>query len=355
MPYTGNTPNKKGAAAANMEQFIGCDAHKKYSGSQIALEASGHYYWIVDEMESAVHYPRLTHPLEAKKRMGKTGKKTDKIDANGLGVLLRNGTLPEVWIPPAGLRDQRELLRLRMFLVRQRTRLKNRVQGALARYNIQIPGVSDVFGAEGRLRLGARLGELPQHTRQSVELELVTMDFTEMQIEAVETPLEELMKVTAEADLLKTLPYVGRILSMVMALEIGRVERFASAEHLASYAGLVPRVHSSGGRTRLGHICGDINRYLKWAFIETGNLVAIHQKQLAGRHVVRLYQRVKRKTNHQKAVVAVGRHLAEAAYWLLKKQEVYREPQSKPKASAQVRTAADSFVDARVSAKPAIA
>jgi transposase len=137
------------------------------------------------------------------------------------------------------------------------------------------------------------------------------------------------MEVTADADPLKTLPYVGRILSMVMMLEIGRrVERFASAEHLASYAGLVPRVHSSGGRTRLGKICGDVNRYLKWAFIEAGNLVVIHQKQLAGRHVVRLYQRVKRKTNHQKAVVAVCRHLAEAAYWILRKQEVYREPQS---------------------------
>lgn len=388
MPYTGNTPTKKGAAAANMEQFIGCDAHKKYSvfvavnergeasqkmqvghdrepyrryleqlppGSQIALEASGHYYWIVDEMEAAGHHPRLAHPLEAKKRMGKTGKKTDKVDANGLGILLRNGTMPEVWIPPAELRDQRELLRLRMFLMRQRTRLKNRIQGALGRYNIQISGVSDVFGVEGRLRLAARLGELPQHTRQSVELELATMDFLEMQIEEVEQPLQELMEVTAEADLLKALPCVGRILSMVMTLEIGRVERFASAERLASYAGLVPRVHSSGGRTRLGQICGDVNRYLKWAFIEAGNLVVIHQKQLAGRHVVRLYQRVKRKTNHQKAVVAVGRHLAEAAYWILKKQEIYREPQSKPKASAQARTAPDSFVDARVSAKPAIA
>jgi transposase len=255
------------------------------SGSQIALEASGHYYWIVDEMEAAGHYPRLGHPLEAKKRMGKPGKKTDKVDANGLGILLRNGTLPEVWIPPAGLRDQRELLRLRMFLVQQRTRLKNRIQGALARYNIQIGG--DVFSVEGRLRLSARLGELPPHTRQSVQLELVTMDFMEMQIEEVEQLLQGLMDDTVEADLLKTLPYVGRILSMVMTLEIGRVERFASAEHLASYAGLVPRVHSSGGRTRLGQICGDVNRYLKWAFIEAGNLVVIHQKQLAGRHVVR--------------------------------------------------------------------
>src|SRR5437879_10816362 len=52
--------------------------------------------------------------------------------------------------------------------------------------------------------------------------------------------------------------------------------------------------------TRLGQICGNVNHYLKWAFIEAGNLVVIHQKRLAGQHVVRLYQRVKRKKNHQK-------------------------------------------------------
>jgi len=354
-----------------MEQFIGCDAHKKYSvfvavnergepsqevrvghdreqyrrylerlpgGSQIAVEASGHYYWIVDEMEAAGHHPRLTHPLEAKKRMGKTGKKTDKLDANGLGILLRNGTLPEVWIPPAGLRDQRELLRLRMFLVQQRTRLKNRIQGGLARYNIQL-GARDVFSVEGRRCLGTRLAELPEHTRQSVELELVTVDFLEVQIEEVEKHLAEIMQVTAEADLLKTLPCVGRILSMVMTLEIGQVERFPSAAHLASYAGLVPRVHSSGGQTRLGQICGDVNHYLKWAFIEAGNLVVVHQKHLSGEHVVRLYRRVKRKRNYQKAVVAVARHLAEAAYWILKKQEVYRSPQAHLKAQAKGESA----------------
>jgi hypothetical protein len=68
------------------------------AGSQIALEAGG-------------HHPRLAHPLEAKKRMGKTGH----VDATGLGMLLGNGTLPEVWSPPAELGDQRESLRLRTF------------------------------------------------------------------------------------------------------------------------------------------------------------------------------------------------------------------------------------------------
>jgi hypothetical protein len=53
----------------------------------------------------------------------------------------------------------------------------------------------------------------------------------------------------------------------------------------------------------------------------------ISQKRLAGTHVVRRYQRVKRAKNHQKAVVAVARHLAEAAWWVLSKQEIYREPQ----------------------------
>src|SRR5207253_6711955 len=83
----------------------------------------------------------------------------------------------------------------------------------LARYSLQMAEVSDMFGVEGRLRLGKRLAELPEHTRQSVELELVTLDFLEVQLADIEKRLEALMKVTAEADLLKTLPYVGRILS----------------------------------------------------------------------------------------------------------------------------------------------
>jgi transposase len=340
-----------------MEQFIGCDAHKKFSvfvavnekgqageavqvthdrqlyrqflarlppHSTIAVEASGHYSWMVDEMEHSGHHPKLCNPLEAKRRMGLTNK-TDKLDARGLGILLRNGTLPEVWIPPSELRDQRELLRMRIFLVHLKTRVKNRIHGTLARHNVVVPG-ADLFGVGSRLRLEARLPELPLHSREAVERELATLDFLETQIESAEHELEAIMKVSVEADLLKTLPCVGKILSMVLMLEIGRVDRFPTAGHLASYAGLVPRVHSSGGHTRMGQVCGNVNRNLKWAFVEIGNLIVINQRRLAGTHVVRLYQRIKRKKNHQKAVVAVGRHLAEAAWWVLSKQEVYRDP-----------------------------
>jgi len=180
---------------------------KRYvrGGLKVAIEAGNQTAWIHAVLVDLGAEVIVVNPHKVK-LIAMSRKKTDKVDANGLGILLRNGTLPEVWIPPAGLRDQRESLRLRMFLVQQRTRLKNRIQGALGRYNIQIAGVSDMFGAEGRLRLGKRLEELPEHTRKSVELELVTLDFLEMQLADIEKRLEELRKVTAEADLLKTLP-----------------------------------------------------------------------------------------------------------------------------------------------------
>ncbi len=205
------------------------------------------------------------------------------------------------------------------------TQVKNRIHATLARHRVQVPG-TDLFGVEARLQLDARLPELPTHSRETVVDERAVLDFLELQIDSAEQRLQVIRAASPEADLLKTLPGVGKILSRVLMLEIGKVERFPTAAHLASYAGLAPRVHSSGGHTRMGQVCGNVNRNLKWALVEAGNLVVIHQRQLAGTHVVRLYQRIKRRKNHQKAVVAVARHLAEASYWVLTKQEVYREP-----------------------------
>jgi transposase len=341
-----------------MNQFIGCDAHKKFSvfiamneeggygratrveherermrafladlppGSQIALETSGSYYWLVEEMERAGHRPQLAHALTAKRRM-EGRHKTDERDARGLAMLLRNGTLPRVWIPPAALRDQREMLRLRMSLVKSRSQLKNRIHGTLLRYNVQLTA-KDAYGVAGRQELNTRLAELPEWTRQSVERELETIDHLQQQIEACEQSLESMLEASAERDLLKTLPGVGPILSAVIALEIGEVGRFASAAHLASYAGLVPVARESAAKKRRGQCPPDCNRYLKWAFVEAANAVAVHHKQWPHKHVAQLYARVKHTSRmHGKATVAVGRHLAEAAYWILSKQALYREP-----------------------------
>ena len=237
-----------------------------------------------------------------------------------------------VWIPPAELRDQREMLQLRMSLVETRSQGKNRIHAALLRYNV-ILKAQDIYGVGGRQELAARLTELPEWTRQSVRKQLETVDWLQMQIQDCEQSLETLLEPSVERDLLRTLPGVGKILSAVIALEIGEVSRFGSPERLTSYCGLVPAARESAGKKRKGRCPADCNGYLKWAFIEAANVIAIHRNKWPERHVAWLYERVKHSSKlHGKATVAVARHLAEASYWMLTKQEMYREPSSKGQA-----------------------
>ena len=160
-----------------MNPIIGCDAHKRYSlfavldtltlslertrvnhqpraiyeflssfpeGTPVALETVGNYYWIVDEIEAADCIPLMAHAVKAKVMMGNVNK-TDKLDAEGLAILLRSGTLPTVWIPPGKTRDERELPRTRMALSKLRTVVKNRIHATLAKYNLSLSARSDLF------------------------------------------------------------------------------------------------------------------------------------------------------------------------------------------------------------------
>ena len=135
------------------------------AGTPVAVEAGGSWYWFVDRLEEAGLDVRLVNPVEAKKRMGGRNK-TDELDAAGLAMLLRNGTLPEVWIPPAKLRDLRGLMRARLALRQHTTALKNRIHGAIRRYGQWQPGEArDLFKGKGRVQLSVYLGGLPEQTR----------------------------------------------------------------------------------------------------------------------------------------------------------------------------------------------
>ena len=131
--------------------------------SPIAIESVGNWYWMIEAMEQAGHKPILVHPRKAKLLMGLINK-TDKLDARGLAMLNLNGSLPAVWIPPAELRDQRELSRMRMSMVGVRTQFKNRIHATLGKYAIVIDEVSDVFGKKGRVLLSEAIKELPPET-----------------------------------------------------------------------------------------------------------------------------------------------------------------------------------------------
>jgi len=307
------------------------------AGTPVAVEAVGNWYWIVDEIEQANLLPLLVHPRKAKMMMAMTNK-TDKLDVHGMNRLQRTGTLPTVWIPPRELRDLRELARTRMVIARSRTRLKNRIQATLSKYGLALTGYSDPFGKRARQALCNYIGELPPQTQYVTRMLLKQLDLVERQIKALEERLEALITVTPDMQLLQSLPGVGVILAAVIALEIGDVNRFPDAEHLASYAGTTPRVHASGGKVRYGQLRQDVNNFLKWAFSEAANSVAVNHERRPERHVSRIYQRVRNRRGHPKAIGAVARHLAEATFHVLSKKEKYKDPSLVRERAKQGRT-----------------
>jgi len=340
--------------------FVGCDAHKHYSqlelqdanaqvlrrcridhgpdalrsffsslppGTPVALESVGNWYWIADAIEASGCRPLLTNPAKAKLLMGHVNK-TDKLDAAGLTTLLRLGSLPSVWLPPAELRDQRELPRTRMVFCVERTRVKNRIHSQLAKYNLSPQEGYSIFSQQGRAWLDSTLNALPPETARCVAQELQLLDQLSLQISELEDRIHELIALTPTMQLLKTLPGVGDMLAIVIEREVGSIDRFPSPQQFSSYCGTTPRVSSSGGKTHYGKMRTESNQYLKWAFIEAANAVSAHhaQRGWTDRHCSKLYLRIRARKGSSIAIGAVARHLAESAFWVLKKNEPYKDP-----------------------------
>jgi len=293
-------------------------------GTPVAVEAMGYWYWIVEEIEAAGCRPLLVHARKAKLMMGQTNK-TDRLDVHGLNRLQRTGTLPTVWVPPSDVRDLRELTRARITLVHWRTDVKNRIHAMLAKHGLQV-GASDAFGKKGRAELDGLLDRLPPETGRVTRMLLAEVDTLTGHITELERRLKALIVVTPEMGRLMTLPGIGLILSATIALEIGDVKRFRSAPRLAAYAGTTPRVYASGGKTTYGPLRADANRTLQWAFAEAANSVAVNHTRKPERHVSALYRRLRERKNHGKAIGAVARHLAEATWHVLTKDQPYLDP-----------------------------
>jgi transposase len=209
---------------------------------------------------------------------------------------------------------------------------KNRIHATLAKYALS-PGdeeISDLFSKKGRIWLEGAVKALPLQTSRCLAQELELVDALDDQIGVLESRMRQQIQATPNMQLLKTLPGVGNILATVIDREVGAIDRFHSPEQLASYSGTTPKVSASGGKVHYGPMRRQANHYLKWAFIEAANVVALHhaQTEWKRKHVSRLYNRIQSKKGHSIAIGAVARHLSEATFWVLTRGEPYDEPKS---------------------------
>lgn len=303
-----NLRNEKGV----LEEFV----NSLSEDDEVVLEATGAWYYFYELLEGKVSSITLSHP--AKTRIIAEAKiKTDKIDSEKLAHLLRANLVPASYIPSREIRDLRELLRFRASLVSLRTSLKNKVHSILSKEGLSSP-YSDIFSKKSLEFLSSLSLRSPY--RRSLESYLRLALALASEIKRVEKEIEEKAKERKEACLLMTMPGISYYSSLLILAEIGDINRFYSAEKLCSYAGLVPSVYSSGGKTRKGKITKCGSTYLRWILIEN----SMHAIRGSYRFES-LYRRVCAKGGKNKAKVAVARKMLSCIYFMLKKGKPFKD------------------------------
>jgi transposase len=228
--------------------------------ARVALEATFGWEWLVDLLEEDGIELHLAPPRHTK-AIAAARVKTDAVDARTLAHLLRADLLPEAYVAPREQRELRELIRHHIGLTRLRAARKNRVHALLFRQGVQ-HGRAELFGKRGR-RFLVELS-LPASTRQRLESLLALISDFDRELVAVKRELEARAHSHPRVSVLTRIPGVGTFIALLVIAEVGDVTRFPSARHLASWAGLTPRVRNPGERVRLGSISRQGSPHLRW-------------------------------------------------------------------------------------------
>src|SRR6266508_2049732 len=212
---------------------------------EVALEATCNTHAIARLLERHVGRVVVSNPTKTR-AIAEAKVKTDRVDAQVLAQLLAAGFLPSVWLADDETHALRRQVARRAHIVRQRTRLKNRVQSILHRNLVPRCPAADLFGHKGLAWLAEQ--ELPADERQAAEALLRQLDFHGEELKLVDAELARVALRREEVKRLMTIPGVDATVALSIVAAIGDFARFRSPEKLVSYLGLNPRVRQSGGQ-----------------------------------------------------------------------------------------------------------
>lgn len=284
---------------------------------QAVLEAGRNWGLLYDALEELELHPVLANPLKTR-LIADSFVKTDKIDANVHALLLKAGMTPRVHVPVKAVRDQRNLLRQRLWLVKIQTGLKNRIHNVLDRNHLKVPESTDLFGSHGLAWMNTLVLADPDGKLLASDLSLLSV--IRSHIRQTEKWIEETLRSNAYMPILRSFPGIGPILSALIALEIDTIDRFASPGKLCSYSGLANSTYSSGGKTWHGGLVPRCNHHLRYAFIE-----AAWAATKTSAYFQAYFRRLKARKGSHDAIGAVARKLCEITFFCLKHQRAYQE------------------------------
>jgi transposase len=285
----------------------------------VTVEATRDWYWLYELLEELGVTVKLANARKVR-LIAESWLKSDKVDPRSLAQLERTGFLPEAYISPRPVRDNREYLRYRLTLVRLRTGLKNKVHALLDKLGIKHP-FADLFCPAGR-RFLSQLTLRPAYQEELTNY-LALIEDLERRIVAATKEIQRQLKPDPKAKLLMSIPGIGHLTAYLLLNEIGDIKRFPTPGKLCAYGGIVPIVRQSADHRWQGHITKEGNRYIRWALTESACLAPSKDYVLGS-----FYRRLKARRGNLKARVAVARKLLVAVWYVLTYGEPYKTTSS---------------------------
>jgi transposase len=281
----------------------------------VGIEACGNSQWFIELLERLGHEVWIGDAAQIRASYVRR-QKTDKRDAGHILRLLMENRFPRLWTPSAEQRDLRQLLIHRHKLVEIRTRVKNGLQHLALNRGLQRK--SRLWSVRGR----ADLEKLPLDgwTAKRREDLFGLLKELNRHLDELDMAVSRAAEQHPQARLLMTQPGVGPITSLAFVLTIGDVSRFRHSGQVASYVGLIPREHSSGGKQKLGSISRQGNCFLRSTLVESAQRVTHLDPGFAKEYRARCHHKPKGV-----AKVAAARKLAVRLYWMMRQNVGYPE------------------------------
>lgn len=320
------------------------------SCTHVAMESTG-VYW--KPIYAVLEGPELEIIVANAQQVKKVpGRKTDVKDAEWIADLLCHGLLRSSFVPPAPIRELRDLTRYRRKLVESRSAERNRLLKLLESANIKLASVAtDVFGLSGQLMVEALIegkatlsamaelakgklrskipelelaleGKLEEHHRFLLRLQRDRLQAVEKDLATLEKRIQQkLQPYAAQITLLQQIPGVDSTLAAVIVAELGvDMNVFESVSHLASWAGVSPGNNESAGKRKSSRIPKG-NVYLKTALVEAANSAA----RSKGTYLRDKFYRLKARRGYKRAAVAIAHKILVSIYHMFSQNVSYND------------------------------
>jgi transposase len=321
---------------AEINEFFADFAKKsrKHRGYMAIVEVCGFNDWLLEKLKKS----RCTEIVVIQPENSAMNK-TDKRDADALGSLLWNnrkrllgGLRPHDIrrIFPADPKDAqvRQLANFREHLVRQRTRIINKIKGVLNKHNMAQDAPSKT-ASTNKFRKWLAKVPLPTVDRLEVDMNIKAWELYDQQILDTEMELVERAEANRNILRLKAIPGISAMGSIILLSRIGNIKRFKNPKSLANYFGLTPGCHNTAGKHRVGGIT------------KRGSAIARQVLNFAVIHVVRKdpamkawAKKIKSRGGAKTARVAVMRRLATIIWHMLRWDKPYQFRYEAPKKTA---------------------